>query len=74
MNDEGKPHDQHEMKFQKLQATVEKFVLEECIPAEKEYKNHISNRIGKDRWSIDVSVGFPFNTYVNINLLFFSAH
>lgn len=53
MNDEGKPHDQHEMKFQKLQATVEKFVLEECIPAEKEYKNHMSNRIGKDRWSID---------------------
>lgn len=34
-----------------LKSKLEQFVNQRCIPAEKEYENHISQFAGQDRWS-----------------------
>lgn len=36
-----------------LRTKLEKFVLERCQPAEKDYDDHMRNRVGKERWTID---------------------
>ena len=36
-----------------LQAKLETFVQDQCEPAEKEYEEHMKNRVGGDRWSLD---------------------
>jgi len=41
------------MQLSKLKEILHKFVIEECQPAEKEYKQHMSNRTGKDRWTME---------------------
>ena len=35
-----------------LKEKLEKFVNERCIPAEKEYEDHINQFSGKDRWTL----------------------
>ena len=39
--------------IQKLKEKLEKFVIEKCQPAERIYEQHLQNRIGKQRWTID---------------------
>eukprot|EP01083_Nonionella_stella_P263260 894472_1 len=38
---------------QALKTILEAFVTEHCHPAEKEYEDHLHNRIGADRWTMD---------------------
>lgn len=40
-------------KVQALKTKLEAFVKNHCEPAEEEYENHLQNRIGKDRWTMD---------------------
>jgi acyl-CoA dehydrogenase len=36
-----------------LKRRLERFVKEQCQPAEEEYEQHMSSRHGKDRWTMD---------------------
>lgn len=36
-----------------LKLKLDKFVQEQCIPAEREYELHMENRVGDDRWGIE---------------------
>lgn len=36
-----------------LKAKLDKFVVERCQPAEREYEQHVTNRVGSDRWTMD---------------------
>lgn len=37
----------------RLKAQLDRFVEEECIPAEEEYEAHLATRFGQDRWTIN---------------------
>mmetsp|Transcript_13761 Transcript_13761/g.22772 ORF Transcript_13761/g.22772 Transcript_13761/m.22772 type:complete len:436 (-) Transcript_13761:1074-2381(-) len=39
--------------IQALKAKLDKFVIEKCQPAEVEYELHMTNRVGRDRWTMD---------------------
>ena len=38
---------------QSLKEKLEKFVIEQCQPAEIEFEKHLENRVGSDRWTLD---------------------
>jgi acyl-CoA dehydrogenase len=38
---------------QELKNILDRFVNNECIPAEKEYEAHMRNRYGSERWTVD---------------------
>jgi acyl-CoA dehydrogenase len=38
---------------QEIKSKLDKFVLQRCQPAEIEYENHLKNRMGRDRWTLD---------------------
>ena len=40
-------------RLQKLKETLERFVVEECQPAEEEYELHIRDLIGASRWTME---------------------
>ncbi len=40
-------------RVQTLKTRLEAFVQDHCIPAEQEYEDHLSCRIGSERWTID---------------------
>ncbi len=39
--------------LQTLKTRLEKFVIEQCQPAEIEYEKHLENRVGPNRWTMD---------------------
>jgi len=45
--------DREDVALATLKRKLEVFVRERCIPAEKEYEDHMENRTGADRWTME---------------------